>query len=86
MNKPPLPPSGKSNDDAFKQRLIEKKQQQWKQENGTVEFSSISLFLSLLIFSGKNAIVESIRSAWCWRTEYQRNSNKNLSSFPISFD
>ncbi|CAF2937099.1 unnamed protein product [Rotaria sp. Silwood2] len=36
-NKPPLPPSIKQNDnlqnDSFKTRLMEKKQQQWKQEN-----------------------------------------------------
>jgi hypothetical protein len=37
-NRPPLPPSGKTNDstqnDLYKTRLMERKQQQWKQENG----------------------------------------------------
>jgi len=41
-NKPPLPPSVKQNDnsqnDLYKTRLMEKKQQQWKQENGKFKF------------------------------------------------
>jgi hypothetical protein len=43
-NKPPLPPSVKQNDnsqnDLYKTRLMEKKQQQWKQENGKFSLSS----------------------------------------------
>lgn len=50
--KPPLPPSGKgydqsqepSTNDPFKTRLMEKKQQQWRAENGQF-FSTISLLL-----------------------------------------
>lgn len=54
-NKPPLPPSAnRPNDnvqnDPAKNRLIEKKQQQWRQENGTYffccKFHPFSLFFS----------------------------------------
>ncbi len=46
-SRPPLPPSVKPTDDPMKTRLMEKKQQQWKQENCKFPFShalSFSLF------------------------------------------
>ena len=57
MNKPPVPPSvNRPNEnvqnDPGKTRLMERKQQQWKQENGTFFACYRSLIPSRFHFSG----------------------------------
>ena len=59
------------NSDISQNRLLERKQQQWKQENCTPLINRKILLSELFSFSGKHANLESIWSSWWWRTQYQ---------------